>query len=161
MKKIFVLGLALACMVLGTAIQSYAQGGPVLEKIWAPKEVNAGQLLKIYVKAKAGDSDMRWVIVGAERGTGAPTASVPIRLGKEFKKELNGYVYMDTRGAAMKNVKGTVYIQIEDYKGNESQEMSAPVALVGKDAKPEKPPADFKEVTIGPAVAPNIQKPGP
>ena len=161
MKKVIVLGLVLACMVLGTAIQSHAQGGPVLEKIWAPKQVNAGEVLKVYVKGKAGESDIRWVIVGGVRGTGEPTASTPIRLEKAMRKDLNGYVYWDTRGAAMKNVKGTFFVQLEDWKGNESSQMSVPVELVAKGAKKEKPPEDFKDVAIGPVMATNIQKPGP
>ncbi len=160
MKRTFVIGLALA-FALGFAIQAQAQSGPVLEKIWAPKEVNAGEVLKVYIKGKAGDSDLRWVTVGAVRGTGEATSSTPIRLGKGLRKEVNGFVYWDTRNAALSSVKGTVFIQLEDWKGNESQEMSCPVAIVGEGAKAEKPPAEFKDVAIGPIMGTNIQKPGP
>lgn len=150
-------------MVLGTALMAYAQEGPVLDKIWAPKEVNAGEVLKIYIKAHDPNGDMRFVVVTGGRGTDNPnaTAGTPIRLGKDLRKDVNGYVYWDTKGAAMRNVKGTFWVMIEDWKGNESETMSCQVSLVGKDAKKEKPPADFKEVAIGPIMATNIQRPGP
>jgi hypothetical protein len=67
-------------------------------------------------------------------------------------KELNGYVYWDTRGAANQNASGTVWVLIEDRKGNESQTLSFPVKIVAKGAKAEKPPADFKESAIGPVM---------
>ena len=149
MRKGILLGLALVLMVWGTATESNAQGGPVLEKIWCSPEVTSGSLVKIYVKATDPEGDMRWVVVTAGRGT-QPVGSVPVRLSKEMRKELNGYLYWDSRGAAMKETSGTVQILIEDWKGNESETKSLTVKLVPKGAKVEKPPADFKEVAIGP-----------
>lgn len=158
MRKGILLGLALVLMVLGTAVDSRAQGGPVLEKIWAPATVNIGTVLKIYIKATDPEGDMRWVIVSATRGTGQATGAVPIRLSKEMRKDLNGYVYFDTRGA-MPGAAGTIFVQIEDWKGNETETKSLPVKLETKGAKVEKPPADFKEVAIGPVMMQNIQRP--
>ena len=151
MRRSILLGLVLGLMVLGAAMESSAQGGPVLEKAWVPAEVNYKGLLKIYIKASDPEGDMRWVVVTGGRGTN-PMASVPIRLSKEMGKELNGYVYWDTRGTANQNASGTVWVLIEDRKGNESQTLSFPVKIVAKGAKAEKPPADFKETAIGPVM---------
>ena len=157
MRKGILLGLALVLMVWGTATESNAQGGPVLEKIWCSPEVTSGSLVKIYVKATDPEGDMRWVVVSAGKGD-KPTGSVPIRLGKDMKKDLNGFVYYDTLRAPQKNVSGTAYIMIEDQKGNESEVMKVAVKVVAQGAKAEKPPADFQEVAIGPVLIDAIQR---
>ena len=139
-------------MVLGTARESLAQHAPVLEKIWVSPEVNYGSLLKVYIKASDSEGDMRWVVVTAGRDT-HPVGSVPVRLGKVMRKDLNGYIYWDTNKVGLpKEISGTVQVLIEDWKGNESEAKSVPVKLVLKGAKVEKPPADFKEVAIGPVM---------
>jgi hypothetical protein len=158
MRRGILFGLVLGLMVLGAASVSSAQGGPVLEKIWAPAEVNYGSILKVYVKATDPEGDMKWVVVTGGKG-GKPTGSVPIRLGKDMKKDLNGFVYYDTGKSAQKDVSGTVFIMIEDQKGNETEEKSVAVKIVAKGAKADKPPADFKEVAIGPVMIDNIQRP--
>jgi hypothetical protein len=158
MRKGILLGLALVLMVLGTAVDSRAQGGPVLEKIWAPAEVDYGKLLKVYIKASDPEGDMRWVTVAGGRGE-KPTGAVPIRISKEARKDLNGFVYWDTRKAASHNTSGTVFITIEDWKGNESETKSVAVKIVPKGAKAEKPPADFQEKEIGPIMMDTLQRP--
>jgi hypothetical protein len=151
MKRGIWLGLVLGLMVLGAASVCSAQGGPVLEKIWVPAEVNHGQLLKIYIKASDPENDIRWVYITAGRGKqtylGAPT-----RIKKEFAKDLNGYVWWDTKQAAMKDVTGTVEVMVEDRKGNESEAKSATVKIVAKGAKAETAPGDFKDVNLGPVM---------
>jgi len=149
MKRGIWLGLVLGLMVLGAASVCSAQGGPVLEKIWAPAEVNHGSLLKVYIKATDPEGDIRWVYISAGRGKQA-TAGAPTRVKKEFGKELNGYVWWSTKQAVMQNVTGTVEVMVEDMKGNESETKSLPVKIVAKGAKAENPPADFKEVDLGP-----------
>ena len=157
MRRGMLLGLVLGLMVLGAAMECSAQGGPVLEKIWVSPEVNSGSLLKVYIIATDPEGDMKWVVVSGGKGD-KPTGALPIRLGKDMRKDLNGFVYCDTGKAAQRDVSGTVFIQIEDQKGNESETKSAPVKIVGKGAKAEKPPADFKEVAIGPVMLDAIQR---
>ena len=157
MRKSIMMVLVLGLMVLGFAAMSSAQGGPKIEKVWAPAEVNYGSVLKVYIKATDPEGDMRWVVVSAGKGD-KPTGSVPIRLGKDMKKDLNGFVYYDTLRAPQKNVSGTAYIMIEDQKGNESEVMKVAVKVVAQGAKAEKPPADFQEVAIGPVLIDAIQR---
>jgi len=152
MKKGILLGLVLGLMVLGTAVESVAQHRPVLEKIWIIPEVNYGSLLKLYIKASDSEGDMKWVVVTAGRGA-QPVASVPVRLGKQMRKDLNGYVYWDTRKALLtEETSATIEVLIEDRHGNESETKSVTVKLVPRGAKEEKPPADFKEIAIGPVM---------
>lgn len=164
MRKSILVGMALIAMVLGTALQSNAQQGPVLEKVWAPEQVNAGDILKVYIKGTSPGGQMRWVIVSAARGAGKstePTGAVPIRVMKQFRQDLNGYVYWDTKKAAVKNSEGTIWIMLEDWKGNESETKSVAIRLVPMGAKKEKPPAEFKEVEIGPIMSDAMQPLGP
>jgi hypothetical protein len=151
MKKVILLGLALGLTVLGTAMESRAQSAPVLEKVWVSPEVNHGDLLKIYIKASDREGDMRWIMVSAGRGKGAIYGSV-IRLRKENRKELNGYVFWDTGQAVQRSVSGTVEITIEDWKGNESETLSLPVKIVSIGAKSQPAPGEFKEKAIGPVM---------
>ena len=161
MKKGILLVLVLGLMVFCATKDSNAQGGPpVLEKIWVSPEMNLGGMLKVYIKASDPDGDMRWLIVGAGRGKQV-VAAVPIRLGKDMRKSINGYVYFDTKRAQRGGVAtGTIEVQIEDWKGNESEAMSATIKIMPKDAKAQKPPADFQEVAIGPIMLDNVQMPG-
>jgi hypothetical protein len=149
MRKGILLGLALVLMVLGTAMDGRAQSNPVLEKVWVSPEVNHGDMLKVYIKAKDADADLRWIMVSGGRGKGAIYGSV-IRLRKEDRKDLNGYVFWDTGQAAMRSVSGTVEITIEDWKGNESETMSLPVKIVASGAKSQSAPAEFKDKALGP-----------
>jgi hypothetical protein len=159
MRRGILLGLVLGLMVLGSAMESSAQGGPVLEGVWAPSQINWGQELHVYVKAKAGDSDMRWIWVSGGKQAAGQGGSVPIRLNANSRKELNGYVYWDTHQARQRDVTGTVTIQIEDWKGNESASKSVTIHMVPKGAKVEKPPAEFKNVAIGPVMISPYQGP--
>jgi len=136
-------------MVLGAASVCSAQGGPVLEKVWVAPETNHGQLLKIYVKASDPEGDIRWIYVSGGVGKQV-TAGAPTRIKKGAGKEVNGYLYVNTKDFRMQNISGTVEVMIEDWKGNESETKSVPVKIVAKGAKAEKPPADFKDEAIGP-----------
>jgi hypothetical protein len=159
MRKGILLGLVLGLMVLGTASVSSAQGGPVLEKIWAPAEVNWGKILKVYVKASDPEGDMKFVVVSAGKaGQAMPSGSTPIRLNKASRKSVNGYVYWDTNKAAQRDTAGIVAVQIEDMKGQESEVMTVNVKIVPSGAKVEQPPAEFQEIEIGPVMLDTIQR---
>ena len=158
MRRVIVLGLVLGLMVLGSAMVSSAQEGPKLEKVWAPAEINFGDMLKIYVKASDPTGDMKWLVVtGGGAGITKPVGSAPIRLTKGMK-DLNGYIYWDSSRAAQKSGSATVEIIVEDMKGNESAPMSVNVKMVSKGAKAEKHPAEFQEVEIGPILIKAIGK---
>jgi len=158
MKKGILLVLVLGLMVFCATKDSIAQGGPKVEKVWASPEVAAGQMLKIYIKASAGEADMKYVQVTAKWGGEGVipennVAAAPIRLGKESRKALNGYLYLKTQ-KGIGEVEGTLEVVIEDWKGNASMPESVPVKIVGKGAKSEKPPSDFQEIAIGPLMVP-------
>ena len=160
MRKGILLGLALVLMVLGTAMESRAQGSaPVLEKIWVCPEVNHGDLLKVYIKAKDADSDIRWIMVSAGRGKGGQQGAF-IRLKKEDRKDLNGYVFWDTGQAVNRNASGTIEVQVEDWKGNESETMAAPVKIVSTGAKSCSVPAEFKDKALGPIMIEPLERTG-
>jgi len=160
MRRGILLGLVLGLMVLGSAMVSSAQEAPVLEKVWAPAELNSGKLLKIYIKASDPQGDMRWLVVSGGRAGGThPTGAVPIRLKKSLGKDLNGYIYWDTSKAFIKEAILMAEILIEDWKGNESETKSVTVKIVSKGAKAEKVPADFREVEIGPIMVGELEKP--
>jgi hypothetical protein len=149
MRKGILLGLALVLMVLGTAMESRADGAPpVLEKVWVSPQVNHGDMLKIYIMGSDPDGDIRFIQVGAGRKGGIVGSM--LRLKKDDRKDLNGYVYWDTGQAAQRNTGGTVEITLQDWKGNESESMSVPVRILPMGAKSEATPAEFKDKALGP-----------
>jgi len=149
MKKGILLGLALVLMVLGTAMESRAQGSaPVLEKVWVSPQVNHGDLLKIYIKGSDPDGDIRFIQVAAGRKGGHLGAM--IRLKKEDRKDLNGYLFWDTGQAAYRNASGSVEVTLQDWKGNESETITVPVRILSRDAKVQSAPGEFKDKSIGP-----------
>ena len=160
MRRGFSIGLLLGLMVLGSAMMSFAQEGPVLEKVWAPAEVNYGSLVKIYIKAHDPNGDMRWIVVSASKPEQMqPTGATPIRLKKGVGTDLNGYLYWDTRQARAKsNVEAKIFFMIEDWKGNESETQSVVVKLVAKGAKAAQKPSEFLETEIGPIMLPGTQR---
>ncbi len=159
MRRIIVAGLVVGLMVLGSAMVSIAQEGPKLEKIWAPAEINSGDLLKIYLKASDPTGDMKFLLVTAGgAGITKPVGFVMIRLKKGIGKDLNGYVYWDSSRSTVKEGSTTVEIIVEDRKGNESEAKSVNIKMVTRGAKEEKPPADFQEVEIGPIDIYNIRR---
>jgi hypothetical protein len=160
MRRGILVGLVVGLMVLGFALVSFAQEGPVLDKVWAPAEVNIGSLLKIYVKAHDPNADMRWVLVSASRPEQMqPSGATEIRLKKGLGNELNGYLYFDSGQAVIKAATAIkVFIAIEDWKGNESETQSVVIKFVPKGAKVSQMPSDFKEMEIGPIIMPGTQR---
>ena len=161
MKKGILLVFALGLLVFCATEDGLAQGAPKIEQIWASPEVAYGQILRVYIKASDPEGDMKLVQVNAKWGEKDVTAqsansvaSATIRLGKEWRKNLNGYLYFDTKQAFQKNIAdGIIEVVIEDSQGNESMPMSVPVKILQKGAKAEKAPAEFKDLAIGPITA--------
>ena len=149
MRKGIFLGLALVLMVLGTAMESRAEGSaPVLEKVWVSPQVNHGDMLKIYIKGSDPEGDIRFIQVAAGRKGGVVGSM--IRLKKEDRQDLNGYVFWDTGHAAYRNTGGTVEVTLQDWKGNESETISVPVRIVSTGAKAQPAPEGFKDQALGP-----------
>jgi hypothetical protein len=147
MKRAIILVLALAFVVLGVTTETRAN--PVLEEVWVPPEVNYGEVLKIYIKGSDPDGNMRWIQVSAA-GTNASLGATEIRLKKEAKREVNGYVYWDTKRSPRKEATGELQISLEDWGGKESATKSITVKVVPYGAKEMSPPSSFQNVSIGP-----------
>ena len=150
MKKGILLGLALALMVLGTAIQSSAQEGPVIDKVFVTPQINHGELLKIYVIGHS-NADMRWVQVSGGKGKGGISGGVT-RLKKADRRNLNGYLYWDTGKAVEKDVTGTIEITLVDRQGRESETASVTLKIRRSGVTVQAPPSEFKEKEIGPVM---------
>ncbi len=150
MKRGLILVVALAFMVVGAATETRAQSGPVLEEVWVSPEVNHGDLLKIYIKGYASGADLRWILI-SPHVQGKPTSgATSIKLRKEAKKKINGYIYWDTKRAKTDSGSGNVDISLEDWQGNECEARSVPIKMVARGAKKASPPSSFQEVAIGP-----------
>jgi hypothetical protein len=152
MRKGILLVLVLGLMVFCATKDSNAQAPaapPVIEKVWASPVYPIGGLIKIYIKASDPNADMKWLYISAGFGKQAVLGAVPLRL--KGGKDLNGYVYWDSRWMTTGNVQATVEFTVEDAAGKESEAKSVTFELKkGKDIKAEKAPADFQEKEIGP-----------
>ncbi len=150
MKRAIILVVALAFMVVGAPTETRAQSGPVLEEVWVAPEVNHGDMLKIYIKGHASGADLRWILISPHVQGKPVSGATSIKLRKEAKKDVNGYIYWDTKRAKTNAGTGVVEIALEDWQGNECEARSVPIKMVAKGAKKASPPSSFKEAAIGP-----------
>ncbi len=154
MKRLIILGLALAFIFVGAITEVCAQGKPVLEEVWAPEAVNWGDMVKIYIKGNGGGGELRWINISA-KSTGNPALGAsPIRVTKDAAKEINGFLYYSTKMSPRKMGTAWVEISLEDRNGNESETKTLKIELVDKGAKKATPPSSFQNREIAPIMLP-------
>ena len=149
MSKRVLMVMVAALMIFGFTMDSGSQGrgsAPVVEGIFATPEFNHGDVVKIYIHATDADGDIRWVRVTAGNYTAVT------RVKKDMGGNLNGYIFWSSSQAARREGKITLQIAVDDWAGNESNAVSVPLVMKAGGAKMQPPPAEFKDVEIGPVM---------
>ena len=124
---------------------------PVLDAVWAQREIGEGDLWKIYVRASDPDGDLDKVFVGFDQ-PGALWQPDFLILPKSQRKRMNGAVLFWTY---VPHLNETIYAQarvmVQDRAGNMSEFRSLEFELLLSEKKDaDKPPAQFKDwVLIG------------
>jgi hypothetical protein len=155
--------LATIFIVLGLAVGYAALAGaeatgiatPVITQAFASKELRAGDTWKVYLKSSELGGDMRYIVSTLyQPGWGDyPVSRTKIR--EENRKELNGYIYLNTLipgGYNFLNFHPIILtVQIQDKAGHYSKPMEFSLYFDPRANVQEEPPNGvFKEQALGP-----------
>ncbi len=125
---------------------------PVISQSFAVQELVSGETWKIYLKASSPTADMKYIyaIVEQKGGTHYPLSLTRIR--GENKREISGYVYLNTfndeGGRNLYTLNLT--LQIRDEKGRFSNPVTFPLSFKWQAEKKEPPAGVFEEKELGP-----------
>lgn len=155
MKRLGLLAFGLIVFLPACATTSHPgkKGSPpVIDQIYASKDVSPGDTLKIYIKASDPDGDMEKVIVTLGRGDGpGPDFYISFtRLKKEDRKAISGYLYWYSGKTTAVLAVGRMTLQIQDRAGNLSNRIILPIHFRWRAQQGSPPPGEFKEEEIGP-----------
>ena len=148
--------IALGWVIFWPALTQSAEeqkGIPMIVQSYAAKELVAGEVWRVYLKASNPDGKMKYIVATVSQpGVGDYPVSIT-KIKEENEKELSGYVYLNTdpiRLARFFNLTLTLTVNIKDDRGQFSKPAVFPLSFVAKPA-PEAPPEGiFKEQDLGP-----------
>jgi len=142
-------------MVQPRTAQTAAEGKtpPVIVQSFASKEIRAGDVWKVYLKASDPEGQMKYIFATiTQPGANRYPVSI-IRIKGENQKELSGYIYLNTAPAAhvnFFNLTLTLSVSIKSKEGFFSQPAVFPLAFEVKSTQGAPPEGIFKEQNLGP-----------
>ncbi len=139
-----------ACAGMGTAERekAYGNSSPVITASFAAKEVKQGDDWLVYLKATDPDGDMDGILCSIQQTSGDPYFESLIRVPDDQKKNLSGYIHLDTEGPRGPiNLKLWVYIR--DKAGHKSKPVTFWLSFEPRDPRrkivQEAPPSGVFE----------------
>ena len=159
-KKIVVLFVAFVLAIGWTmfdprAAQSSAdeKGVPVIFQSFASKELRAGDVWKVYLKASDPEGKMRYIFATiTQPGVGVYPVSIT-RIKGENQKELSGYIYLNTAPAEPTNFFNltlTLAVNIQGKGGVFSPPVFFPLSFSTQRSQEAPPDGVFREQNLGP-----------
>jgi len=159
-KKILVLFVAFVLAIGWTMFHPRAaqssvdqKGVPVIVQSFASKELRAGEVWKVYLKASDPDGKMKYIFATiSQPGVGVYPVSIT-RIKSENEKEFSGYNYLNTAPALPTNFFNltlTLTLNIEGKGGVFSQPVFFPLSFSAQPAREAPPDGVFKEQNLGP-----------
>ena len=130
---------------------------PVITSHFASSDLRPGDTWKIYFKASDSDGDMKY-IVAAVKQAGAGVYPVGLtRIREENRKELSGYVYLNTMGdssySSFTFFGLTLTLWVQDRAGNFSDPIEVPLTFGSRVEAQATPPAGvYHEQDLGPVM---------
>ena len=137
------------------AVQSSADEKrvPMIVQSFASKELRAGDVWKVYLKASDPEGSMRYIFATiSQPGLGVYPVSIT-RIKGENQKELSGYIYLNTApdpATSFFNLTLTLAINIQSKGGVFSQPVFFPLSFSAQPAQETPPDGVFKEQNLGP-----------
>jgi hypothetical protein len=129
------------------------KGVPVVVQSFASKELRAGNVWKIYLKASDPDGKMKYIFATiTQPGVGVYPVSIT-RIRSENQKEFSGYIYLNTAPALPTdffNLTLTLAVNIQGSGGVFSQPVFFPLSFSPRSAQEAPPDGVFKEQNLGP-----------
>lgn len=145
---------ALLCLVGTYAPAAIAQGGPEISGSFASKEINPDQTWKIYLKAASPGGAMKNILAELHQPGMGPYPLTIIRIGKENRKELSGYLYLPVTSTMtnLESLRLSLTVHIQDASGRVSAPAVFPLFINSRSAQEPPPPGVFKEQALGPVM---------
>ncbi len=156
-KKVLAAVFTSLCVALGFVALSGAEvtgkGGPVITQSFASKEIRGGETWKVYMNASDLSDKMKYIYAEVQQpgGMGYPVSMT--RIKPENRKELSGYIYLNTITAGSMDF-GTLklVVYLGDGAGNFSEPATFPLEFSPRAAQTSPPQGVFKENDLGPVM---------
>lgn len=128
------------------------KGVATITQSFASQAIRPGETWKVYLKASAPDGEMKNIFTLVEQPGVGPYPLGIIGIKKENKKELSGYIYLNTLTpwASLEFVTLNLSVQIQDGSGNFSQPVVFPLSFSSRSVQEMPPPGVFTEQDLGP-----------
>ena len=125
--------------------------GPVITHSFASKQIWPGETWKVYLNAFDPEGEMEAIYCIIDQpGAGSYPAS-RTRVPKEQKKELSGYLYLNTAGGfGLTYATLVLRVQIQDRAGNVSEPVPFSLAFNPRARQENPPPGVFRDRELGP-----------
>jgi uncharacterized protein YdbL (DUF1318 family) len=130
---------------------------PVITSHFASSDLRAGDTWKIYLKASDSDGDMQYIVATVKQA-GADVYPVSLtRIREENRKELSGYVYLNTMGGSSYSTLTfyglTLTLWVKDQAGNFSDPVEVPLTFGSRVEAQALPPAGaYQDQDLGPVM---------
>ena len=147
--------LVMGWAIFGPRMAQTAPAGktpPVIIESFASKELRAGDVWKVYLKASDPEGKMKYIFATVSQPGANPYPVSIIRIKGENQKELSGYIYLNTAPAAQSNFFNLTLNLAVSIKGDGgfSQPAVFPLSFEAKPAPGAPPDGVFKEQNLGP-----------
>jgi hypothetical protein len=151
---VFILAMGWAMFDAAAAQASVeGKGAPVIVQSFASKEVRAGDVWKVYLKASDPEGKMKYIFATVfQPGVGTYPISI-VKIKDENQKELSGYIYLNTapaRSFQFYNLTLTLTVRIQGKGGQFSQPATFPLSFQPEPTREAPPEGVFKEQNLGP-----------
>jgi len=157
MKKLLVVIVALflgTWTVLGLSSSANSSTAPTIIQSFASKEITPGDTWKIYINGSDPSGKMKYIYAEIQQPGGLPYPVSMTRIKPENRKELSGYIYLNTitvdKSIEFVTLKLVVYLG--DGLGNFSEPAIFPLELSLRAVQSSVPAGVFKENNLGPVM---------
>lgn len=157
MKKLLVVLVALflsTWAALSLSSSAHSSVVPAISKSFASKEIRAGDTWKIYLNASDPGGKMKYIYAEIEQPGGMAYPISMTRIKPENRKELSGYIYLNTvtTEKSMEFAILKLVIYVGDGAGNFSEPALFPLEFSSRATQSSPPAGVFKENNLGPVM---------
>ena len=158
-KKIVSTIFIVLCLAVGYAALAGAdatgKATPVITQAFASKELRAGDTWKVYLKSSEPNGDMRYIVSTLYQPGWGDYPVSRTRIREDNRKELNGYIYLNTLIPGGYNFLNfhtiTLSVQIQDKAGHYSKPMEFSLYFDPRATVQAGPPTGvFEDQALGP-----------
>jgi hypothetical protein len=161
-QKIWAVVIGFLCLIIGYAsLQTWeVQGGvagkavPLISQSFASTRIRPGETWKVYLNASDPSGEMKnFFAIINQPGVGQYPLST-IRIKKENRKELSGYLYLNTSTPVypLNFVNLTLSVQVQDRSGNFGEPVVFSLSINSQFTQEDPPQGIFKEEALGPVM---------